>query len=68
MTASIYAEMRRDLTNALGESQTENPWVAAGIALEIMRKRLEQQFATLEFGDAERTVAGDEYIQALLAR
>ena len=68
MTASIYAELRRDLTNALGESQTENPWVEAGIALEIVRKRLEQHFASMEFGDSERTVTGNEYIQSLLAR
>lgn len=68
MTASIYAELRRDLTNALGGAQTENPWVEAGIALEIMRARLEKHFASMEFGDAEQTMTGDAYIQSLLAR
>ena len=68
MTSSIYAELRRDLTNALGESQSENPWVEAGIALEIVRTRLEQHFASMEFGNEERFVGGDKYIQSLLAR
>ena len=37
---SIEKQMRQDLTFALGESQTENPYVAAGIAIEIFKAQL----------------------------
>lgn len=42
VTPSIEKQLRREITYALGESQTENPYVAAGIAMEIFKARLER--------------------------
>ena len=42
---SIEKQMRQELTFALGESQTENPYVAAGIAIEIFKAQLERLVA-----------------------
>lgn len=42
---SIEKQMRQELTFALGESQTENPYVAAGIAIEIFKAQLERLMA-----------------------
>lgn len=42
---SIEKQMRQELTFALGEAQTENPYVAAGIAIEIFKAQLERLVA-----------------------
>ena len=60
MSRSIYPELRKELTFALGEAQTENPYVAAGIAMEIVRAKLERCLAG--------TPDGAALIQELLAR
>ena len=67
MAASIHQEIRRDVSSALGEAQSENCWVEAGIAIEIVRQRLEGHFQHVMFQsvDGEAT-PGDEYIRNLM--
>lgn len=67
MAASIHQEIRRDVSSALGEAQSENCWVEAGIAIEIVRQRLEGHFRYVMFQsvDGEAT-PGDEYIRNLM--
>lgn len=68
MAASIHQEIRRDVSSALGEAQSENCWVEAGIAIEVVRQRLERHFRHVLFqstDDGEAT-PGDEYIRMLL--
>lgn len=61
-------ELQRDLTQALGEAQTENYGVAAGIAVEVMRSRLEAHFADFKFSVAGLgEISGDQYIRRLFA-
>lgn len=65
--ASIYCELRREVSAALGEAASENCWVEAGIAVEIVRRRLERLMsgAQVQFGDAPPE-CGDELIRKLL--
>lgn len=61
-------ELQRDLTQALGEAQTENHGVAAGIAVELMRSRLEQHFAGFQFSvEGLGEISGDQYIRRLFS-
>jgi hypothetical protein len=67
MAASIHQEIRRDVSSALGEAQSENCWVEAGIAIEIVRQRLEGHFRHVMFqGTDGEATPGDEYIRNLM--
>ena len=67
MAASLHQEIRRDVSSALGEAQSENCWVEAGIAIEIVCQQLEGHFRHVMFQsmDGEAT-PGDEYIRNLM--
>ena len=67
MASSLHQAIRRDVSSALGEAQSENCWVEAGIAIEVVRQQLERHFRDVMFQsiDGEAT-PGDEYIRKLM--
>jgi hypothetical protein len=68
-TASIYQPLRRGLTNAIGEAQSENPWINAGIALELCRAELEARFASVMVTASNGEVCdGSDFVRDLLSR
>lgn len=68
MAASLHQEIRRDVSSALGEAQSENCWVEAGIAIEVVRQRLERHFQHVMFqGTDGEATPGDEYIRNLMS-
>jgi hypothetical protein len=65
---SLHKELRRDVSCALGEAQSESCWVEAGIAVEVVRHRLETHFRGFVLQDASgKLVRGDEYVRSLMA-
>lgn len=68
MAVSLHNQLRRDVSCALGEAQSENCWVEAGIAVEVMRQRLETHFRGFVLQDASgNLVRGDQYVRELMA-
>jgi hypothetical protein len=68
MAASLHQEIRRDVSSALGEAQSENCWVEAGIAIAIVRQRLERHFRHVVFQSVEgEAISGDQYIRSLMS-
>lgn len=66
-TTSIYRPLRTEVTNAIGESQTENPWISAGIALEVCRAELEARFSGVRvLGVDGLECSGTDFIRNLL--
>lgn len=67
MAVSLHRQLRRDVSSALGEALSESCWVEAGIALEVVRKRLEGHFRYVIFqGTDGEAIPGDEYIRNLM--
>lgn len=64
--ASIYTPLRREITVALGEAQTENPWIEAQIALQLVRARLEQAMAgSVIEGEDGAVMEGSAFVRQL---
>lgn len=64
--ASIYTPLRREITEALGEAQTENPWIEAQIALQLVRARLEKAMAgSVIEGEDGAVMEGSDFVRQL---
>ena len=67
MASSLHQEIRREVSSALGEAQSENCWIEAGIAIAVVRQRLERHFRHVMFQDVDgQATPGDEYIRNLM--
>lgn len=66
--APIYTPLRRELAAAFGEAQTENYWVEAHIALELISARLQQALAgTVVESENGAVMEGSAFVRQLLS-